>query len=400
MVGGVASGVAAHLGLPVLWLRVAFIALTVFGGMGVVLYGALWLVLPTEPAFSADAPGLEAATRQGKRPGRSRRWVDVGPLVAIGAIALGLMTLLSGISNRAWSMWPLFLAAAGIAFLWRQADEAQRDRLLDQTGRFSVLRAFVGGGGWASYLRLLLGVAAIVGAIVLVTARSGGWDAARDAAVAALLGVLGLAFIVGPWLVRLARGLGGERAERVRSQERADVAAHLHDSVLQTLALIQKTAHDPATVARLARSQERDLRAWLFDSTHGTDPSTVAAALRAIGAEVDDAHGVPVEVVCVGDTAMTEPLRPIVLATREAVANAARHSGADRVDVYAEVGEGEIAVFVRDRGAGFDVDTIAADRQGVRNSIIDRMARHGGHAVVKSTPGSGTEVRLTLPLAA
>jgi signal transduction histidine kinase/phage shock protein PspC (stress-responsive transcriptional regulator) len=397
LIGGVAGGLAEHLGVPVMWVRVAFIVLTVFGGLGIVLYAGLWMVLPTQPAFVGVAPGLDAARRQGRRTGRTRRWADYGPLVALGAIALGVCALLAHVSSRAWALWPLLLAAAGIAFLWRQADEAQRERVFDASGRFSLVRAFVGGGGWASYLRIVVGVATLVVAIVLVTVNTGGWAQARDAALAALLGVLGLGFILGPWLVRLARELAEERAERVRSQERADVAAHLHDSVLQTLALIQKSAADPTTVARLARSQERDLRAWLFDTDAG-DPTTVAAALRAVGGEADDAYGVPVEVVCVGDAPLTEPVRPVVLATREAVANAARHSGAPRVDVYAEIGPAEISVFVRDRGRGFDPSTVAGDRQGVRNSIVARMARHGGRADARSTPGEGTEIRLTLPL--
>lgn len=401
LIGGVASGLAVHLALPVMWVRIAFIVLTVFGGLGVILYAGLWMVLPSQPAFVESAPGLDAATRQGKRQGRGRRLADYGPLVAMAAIAIGVVALLSLVSNRVWNLWPLLLAAGGLAFLWRQADEAQQDRRSDTTGRLGVVGALLGRGGWASVVRILLGVAALVAAIVVVTARSGEWGQARDAAIAALLGVLGVAFIVGPWLVRLVRELGEERAERVRSQERADVAAHLHDSVLQTLALIQKNSTDAAMVARLARSQERDLRRWLFEPDDA-DPSTVAAALRAAAAEVDDVHGVPVEVVCVGDVPMTPETRPVVLAAREAMANAARHSGAPRVDVYAEIGPAsgasEIAVFVRDRGQGFDPDAVAADRQGVRNSIIDRMSRHGGRAEIRSTPGSGTEVRLTLPL--
>jgi signal transduction histidine kinase len=167
--------------------------------------------------------------------------------------------------------------------------------------------------------------------------------------------------------------------------------------VLQTLALIQKSAQDPATVARLARAQERDLRSWLFDSTGG-DPTTFAAALRTIAGEVDDAYGVPVEVVCVGDPSVSDRLRPIVLATREAVVNAARHSAAARVDVYAEATPQRVEVFVRDRGTGFDPGAVAGDRHGLRDSIIDRMERHGGSATIKSGPGDGTEVRLYLPL--
>ena len=185
----------------------------------------------------------------------------------------------------------------------------------------------------------------------------------------------------------------------MRTQERADLAAHLHDSVLQTLALIQKNANDGPTVARLARSQERDLRSWLY-AGEATDDSTVASALRGVAAEVEDAHGVSVEVVNVGDCPMTEPLRPVVNATREAVTNAAKHAGTGQVDVYAEVTAAAVDVFVRDRGQGFDPAAIAEDRYGVRNSIIDRMDRHGGSADVRSTPGEGTEVRLHLPTTA
>ena len=202
--------------------------------------------------------------------------------------------------------------------------------------------------------------------------------------------------MVGPWVFRLASDLTAERAERVRTQERADLAAHLHDSVLQTLALIQKNANDGPTVARLARSQERDLRSWLY-AGEATDERTVASALRGVAAEVEDAHGVSVEVVTVGDCPMSEALRPVVNATREAVTNAAKHAGTGQVDVYAEITDAAVDVFVRDRGQGFDPDTIAEDRYGVRNSIIDRMDRHGGSADVRSTPGEGTEVRLHLP---
>jgi signal transduction histidine kinase len=245
-------------------------------------------------------------------------------------------------------------------------------------------------------VRVVVGLGMLVVAIVTFTLRSGNFSAALDVGVAALLGFLGVGFILGPWLIRLSADLGEEREARVRSQERADVAAHLHDSVLQTLALIQRSAGDPAAVARLARAQERDLRSWLYDAPTG-ETVTLAAALRRAAAEAEDAYGVPVEVVCVGDHPVTEPLRPLVLAAREAISNAARHSGADKVDVYAESGPDRSEVFVRDRGKGFDITTIAADRHGVRGSIVDRMQRHGGTAEVLSTPGVGTEVRLGLP---
>jgi signal transduction histidine kinase len=220
---------------------------------------------------------------------------------------------------------------------------------------------------------------------------------ARDLTLAGLLGVAGLVVVIGPWIHRLATDLSAERAERVRTQERADVAAHLHDSVLQTLALIQKNAGDGATVARLARAQERDLRSWLY-AGESTTADTVAAALRAAAAEVEDGHGVAVDVVVVGDRPFTEAARPVVAATREAIVNAAKHAGVDRVDVYAEITGPLVEVFVRDRGIGFDPADTPADRHGVADSIIGRMARHGGSADVRSTPGDGTEVRLSLPL--
>ena len=161
--------------------------------------------------------------------------------------------------------------------------------------------------------------------------------------------MVGIGIVVGPWVYRLASDLTAERAERVRTQERADVAAHLHDSVLQTLALIQKNADDGTTVARLARAQERDLRAWLY-AGEATDERTVASALRGVAADIEDAHGVSVEVVSVGDCDLDEPLRPVVSATREAVTNAAKHAGTGQIDVYAEVTDAAVDVFVRDRG--------------------------------------------------
>jgi signal transduction histidine kinase len=398
ILGGVAAGLADHLGVPVLWVRVAFMVLAVMGGFGVMFYAGLWMVLPAQRHFDDEAPGLAAAQRQGKRrPGRIRRLADLGPLVATGAIALGIAAFLALATGQGTLFWPVLLAVTGVAVLWRQADEAQRERWLDSSGRINVVRAVVGVGGLASYLRLLLGGFLLVGAIVLFSLGSGDWAAARNVGLAAVLCFIGLGFIVGPWLFRLSSDLSEERAERIRSQERADVAAHLHDSVLQTLALIQKSAQDPATVARLARAQERDLRSWLFDSTGG-DPTTFAAALRRIAGEVDDAYGVPVEVVCVGDPSVSEQLRPIVLATREAVVNAARHSGAGKVDVYAEATPAHVEVFVRDRGTGFDPDGVAGDRHGLRDSILDRMQRHGGTAQIRSRPGEGTEIRLNLPL--
>ena len=396
LVGGVASGLARHLGLPVLWVRLGFLASTVIGGFGLILYAGLWLVLRADRHFRDEAPGLSAATRQGKRQRRTAPLADLGPLVAMGAVAIGVVALVAALTGGGVVLWPLVLAVIGIGVLWRQADEAQRERWRDSTGRIDPIRAIIGAGGWASYARIVAGVLFLLGAIVLFAVRGGDFGVARDAVIAALLAVLGVALMIGPWLFRLSSDLTEERAERIRSQERADVAAHLHDSVLQTLALIQKTAEDPVAVARLARSQERDLRSWLYTSERADGP-TFAAAMRQAAAEVEDYFGVPVEVVCVGDRELPDEVRPLVLAAREAMVNAAKHSGAGQVDVYAETTGTGTDVFVRDRGIGFEVDKVADDRHGVRHSIIDRMRRHGGEATVRSSPGEGTEVRLHLP---
>lgn len=396
VVGGVAAGLARHLGVGVLWVRLFFAATAVLSGLGVALYAAYWIFLPAASPFEQAAPGLESARRGGRRPGRRQRLSDVGPLVLLAVFAVAAVLSVEAVFGRSAVVWPVVIAVAGVALLWRQADESQRERWVDTSGRVDPVRIVFGGGGWAAYARVAAGIGLLLTAIIVIGFDEGSLASARTALWAGLLGILGIAIVVGPWVFRLVRELGAEREERVRSQERADVAAHLHDSVLQTLALIQKNSADAATVARLARAQERDLRAWLY-SGDAADETTVASALRAAAAEVEDAHGISVDVVAVGDCDLLEPLRPVVAATREAVTNAAKHAGVSRVDVYAEVTEDAVEVFVRDRGRGFDPDRTPEDRHGVRHSIVDRMQRHGGSAEVRSAPGEGTEVRLRLP---
>ena len=395
ILGGVAGGLAQHLGLDPMHVRIAFVLASALGGLGLVLYAGLWMILPADPHLAESAPGLEAATRQGKRQGRTSRLSDAGPLVAIGVFGLGVVILAQRMVGGSLLFWPVLLGVVGLGVLWWQADEAQRERWIDSSGRIDLWRAVVGSGGAAAWVRLAVGVALLVSALVLFAVQTGQMGVARDVVLAGVLGVVGLALMVGPWLFRLSGDLSEERAARVRSQERADMAAHLHDSVLQTLALIQKHADDGRTVAKLARAQERDLRSWLYGEDAHPETS-VAAALRAAAAEVEDAFGVPVEVVTVGDVTVDEARRPLVLAAREAMVNAAKHSGADKVDVFAECEDSRVEVFVRDRGQGFDQDAVPLDRMGVRNSIVDRMARHGGTAVIRTAPGEGTEVRLAM----
>jgi signal transduction histidine kinase/phage shock protein PspC (stress-responsive transcriptional regulator) len=396
VLGGVAGGLARHLAVPVLWVRAAFLLATAISGLGIALYIGLWLVVPSDSRFETGTPGAESATRGGRRPGRVRRLGDAGPAIALAALGLGVILVAQATLGSGAVFWPIVIGLAGIALLWRQADEVQRERWLDTSGRLDPVRMVFGSGGAASYARVGAGVVLVVTALLVFGINGSSFGQAKVAVIAGLLGVAGLALVVGPWVFRLASDLGAEREERIRVEERADVAAHLHDSVLQTLALIQKSSHDPTTVARLARAQERDLRSWLY-AGESTDESSVAGALRAAAAEVEDAHGISVDVVAVGDCDLDEPLRPVVQATREAVTNAAKHAGTGRVDVYAEVSSGAVDVFVRDRGAGFVLDDVPEDRYGVRRSILDRMERHGGTAEVRSTPGEGTEVRLHLP---
>lgn len=397
MVGGVASGLAAHFGVPVFWVRIAFVVSSAMSGLGIALYAAWWMFLPTDARFEQTAPGLESASRTGKRPSRAWRMSDVGPALALGVLGVGLVLGVQAVFGRGAILVPLLVAGLGVALLWRQADEAQRERWLDSSGRVDPFRAVFGAGTAASYVRLAAGIGLVAVAIVLFSLTSGRLEVAREVWLASLLGIVGLAVVVGPWVIRLVSDLGAERAERIRTQERADMAAHLHDSVLQTLALIQRNASDPVTVAKLARSQERELRSWLYTGEE-SDAASVAGALREAAARVEDEHAVVVDVVTVGDVEMSEHLRPLVHAAREAMVNAAKHAGPGRVDVFAEASATLVEVFVRDRGRGFDPETVAEDRMGIRHSIIDRMFRHGGTADVRSVPGEGAEVRLAMPI--
>src|ERR1700689_3643223 len=163
---------------------------------------------------------------------------------------------------------------------------------------------------------LRIAVGAVVALGVLHHLTKGLQFGAAIAVVAFIAALLGLLTV--PWFVRLGRSLSFERAARIREQERAELAAHLHDSVLQTLALIQKRAGDPREVAGLARRQERELRSWL---------------LKRPG-EAEQVHGVPIEVVTVGDAPLSGGLEAMVQAAREAMTNAAKFAGSERVDLY------------------------------------------------------------------
>ena len=404
LIAGVASGLADHLGLQVVPVRVAFALLAGLGGFGVFVYLALWVFTTTEESVQAqqahDAPaGLAAATRAGMRQGRTRRSRkgDLGQLVALAVLGIGVALLVQntplGISAAVF--FPLLLAGLGLALIWRTADETERRRMASLSPRAPWMAGIAGGGTLVGWIRVVVGVLVVGAGVIAFLAGQGQLSATLNGLLGLLVVVTGVALILGPWLWRLWHELQSERHQRIVSQERADVAAHLHDSVLQTLALIQKQAGDPKAVTTLARRQERDLRTWLYGQT-GSEETSLAAALTSAAAEVEDAFGVPVEAVTVGDAELDEHSRALVAAAREAVVNAAKHSGAAKVDLFVEATPDLIEVFVRDRGSGFDPADVPEDRLGLRRSVRDRMERHGGTADVRSTQGGGTEVRLSM----
>jgi signal transduction histidine kinase len=339
IVAGVCAGIAETIDVDPTLVRLVFMILALAGGAGIALYGAIALFM------------------------HGRTWVAVAAVVAAGSLAL------SGLGLSAHVIIAMGLIAVGLVFMWRRGGSLRPDAPLSLAG-------------------LLLGAA---GVGILLTQGGSPREILEPGAV---LG--GLLLIVGPWLWQLARERDEERTQRIRIDERAEVATRVHDSVLQTLALIQLHTDDPRRVAALARRQERELRSWLYgDGTAAGD--SLAGALALAAAEIEELHGVRVELASGSDCPLSEELGAIVLAAREAMANAAKFSGSDEVSVYAEADESRASVFVRDRGQGFNRAEVPPDRRGLVESIEGRMARAGGSATIVSAVGSGTEVELTMP---
>jgi signal transduction histidine kinase len=384
LIAGVCAGLARYFGIDPLWVRIGFVVASAAGGFGIVVYVLLWAFMPD------DADAAPSARRWIGR----RASIEVGAGAGLLLLALLLTLRATGIWFSDAIVWPLVLVGAGAALLWRQslggaADPASPPPATshpppsdDSTARFS---------------RTGLGVALVILAGVVFLKATGSLSAARDVVLAVLVVAVVLSVIFAPLIARLIRSLAAERGERIRSQERAEMAAHLHDSVLQTLALMQKRADDPREVAALARRQERELRSWLSGrGAQAGDGRRLAGALEAAADDIEREHGVPIDVVAVGDAPLDEPRQAAVGAAREAMLNAAKFGGGSPVDVYAEAGEHGLQIFVRDRGPGFDPSAIPDDRRGVRESIIGRMERHGGRAMIRAAEGGGTEVELVV----
>ncbi|MBB4674243.1 signal transduction histidine kinase [Crossiella cryophila] len=396
ILAGVAGGLAEHLGVNVLWVRVAFTVLVAFAGAGVLAYGLLWLLVPQRMAGAEPQTDTPVQRQQ-----------------AIGVIAIGLamalaLSMWSG-AVSGWVVGPLGVALAGAALVWREADEAQKRRWRD-----SAKSGMLGQGGRMAVLRMGAGVLFAATGIVFFLVGSVDLNQAQLAVLAVITTLLGVGVLTVPWWLRLVRDLNEERRARIRTEERAEIAAHLHDSVLQTLALILKQSDNPREVSRLARGQERQLRNWLYgpagygrgaatpeteEPAHGVAGESVADAVAIACGQVEDTFAIRVQQVVVGDCPLDDRMAALVQAAREAAVNAAKHAGVSEVSVYAEVEPEVVYVFVRDRGAGFDPEAVPADRHGLADSIHGRMERNGGKVRVRTAPGEGTEIQLEMPRA-
>ncbi len=384
LIGGVCAGVADYLGWSALAVRLGLLAVVAASGFGVVLYPLAWALIPGQPGHS--------------QTWRSRllRWREAAAIIVFSVVVIYVAGRV-GLWLGARIVWPLVLASCGLALIVRQA--AASDWMADDGAERRA--GWLPPTMWRRWPAGVLGSLLFIGATIFVLHAAGIMVETRRTLAATFVIVFAVSLVAAPYLLGLARRLTVERAQRIRSEERAEFAAHLHDSVLQTLALIQRRAADPAQVVGLARQQERELREWLLGATNGSDrPATLRAALEHVAQEIETRDAVRVETVTVGDCHIDDQLEALVAAAREALVNAAKFAGVGQIDIYAEVTEAGVEVFVRDRGTGFDPAAVPHDRQGIRRSIRERMERHGGSAVVRSAPGSGTEVELTVQRAA
>jgi len=388
LIGGVAAGFAARTGLDVTVVRVGLVLLTLITvGYAAVGYVLAWLLLPVAGSDASIAHRAKSDRR------------GIGLSAAVGTLLIVLAAMASAV-GAGWVSaveWPVVICTAGLVLIWRNGTAGEQETMRHLAEPLVGLTA----GGRRPRLVWRLAIAFVLflaGTGILVS----GHESVRMLAPlgGGVLVLAAIALVLGPWWLGIARDLVAERRARIRAEERADMAARVHDSVLQTLAMIQRRADQPQQVIQLARAQERELRSWLFD---GRAPGsmdtemTLSAGVRQIQQEVEAQHGMTVEAVTVGDCELDEDLGALLEAAREATVNAAKWSGADVVSLFAEVEPDEVSLFVRDRGKGFDPEAVPADRKGLAESIHARMTRRGGEASIRSAVGQGTEVSLTMP---
>jgi signal transduction histidine kinase len=393
--GGVAAGVAAWRGFSVTAVRIVFVLIALVStGIGVALYVAAWLLIPAAGADSNIASKARSDSR--------------GIRLAIGlASLLALVLLAVSAFNRSWfvnAAWPQVVSVAGLVLIWRNApadEQATLRHLVEplETAAGSPRGEGGSGGGRRWALRVVIAGALLIAGVASLFSAHASLALLRPLG-GVLLVIAGVVLLLGPWWLRIARDLVLERQAKIRAEERADISARIHDSVLQTLALIQRRADDPQKVVQLARLQERELRSWLFEGRAPNETEadlTLADGVRQIQQDVEARYGVPVEAVTVGDGQLDDNLNALLAAAREATVNAAKWSGASVISLFAEVEPEEVSIVVRDRGQGFDPDAVPDDRKGLAESVHGRMARRGGTATVITAKGEGTKVTLKMP---
>lgn len=392
LLGGVAAGLAAWRGFSPTTVRIVLVVVALFtGGWAVPLYFAAWLLIPARDAETS----IGAKARQDSR--------GIALAIVLGSM-LCVILLLAGVLNNGplatWG-WPQVVSVACLTLIVRNATGQEQAAIRHLAEPLESLGAGRSTTRRATMIRLAAAAALLASGLV-VLARSHEIGPLVRPLGGVVLVAGGFVVLLGPWWLRILRGLVVERQARARAEERADMATRIHDSVLQTLALIQRRADDPQQVIQLARAQERELRSWLFEgrAPGDTDVTSFAEGIREIQRDVEARHGVPVEIVTVGDCPLDDDLGALLAAAREATVNAAKWSGASVISLYAEVEADSVEVAVRDRGKGFDPESVPGDRKGLAESIHGRMTRHGGSASVNSAPGEGTKVTLTMPRSA
>ncbi len=390
VLGGVCAGIAVRLGVREILVRIIACLSVLFFGVGVLVYMAIWLLVPRWGEESSVAQRLVGSRRESH--------------IIIFALLSALIALLAlggfARSGTGTISWPLLLGAVAVIAVWFGSSRQEKDHLQDIISATPVLGSASSHGWRALAWRFVPGVIFLIIGLQTLRRIGGVWGGAVPAILGAGALAVGAAILLAPWWLDSVRDLSRERRERVRVEERAKLAAHVHDSVLQTLTLIEKAAQSPADVMRLARAQERELRQWLFapetgvplDDAHGT----FSQQLRRIESDIEGDYGVIVELVVVGDCPGDANVTALANATREAAVNAAKWARVPRISIYGEVETSAISVYVRDRGIGFDPTTVAHDRHGIAQSIVGRMASHGGEATITSVLGDGTEVHLSM----
>lgn len=370
VISGLAAGIAKRLGVEAVYVRAAFVAVTLVWGVGLLLYLGMW------------------AATSGAEPVRVEPREPAGRKARIGLLLIGIGVLLALRASNIWPgdgiVWPSTAMIFGAAFL---LDRQEVD------SRAAILRVFDPTDGKVKS-RTVIGVVLLVVGLGLF--GSAAVPDLGSTVLAVLITGVGVTLVFGPWIWRLAEDLGTERRERIRQEERAEMAAHLHDSVLQTLALIQRT-DDSKRMVTLARAQERELRKWLYDRAPEMGGERLSDALQAAADRIEADFDIPVEVVTVGDAPLDDRMRALTGAVGEALTNAAKHAEVSRISLFVETTESLAEVFVTDQGVGFEIRGVNGDRRGITDSIMGRMGRHGGKAEIHSVPGEGTEVHLSMP---